>query len=168
LTQLSLDEADRMFDMGFFPDIRRILKHLPQKRQTLLFSATMPADIRKLADETLTNPQEIRIKLEQPLDLITQAVYPVSKRQKSALLLNLFKEEPTEGSTLIFTRTKYGAKTWLKNWWATDFQPLHCRGTCRKTSVKMHSPGFGMVHSRCLWQQTSPHGELISQEWHRL
>lgn len=111
---LVLDEADQMFDMGFFPDIRRILKHIPPDRQTLLFSATMPADIRKLADETLTNPKEIRIKLEQPLDLISQAIYPVSKRQKSALLLHLLKTEPADGSTLIFTRTKYGAKNLAK------------------------------------------------------
>lgn len=139
---LVLDEADQMFDMGFFPDIRRILKHLPQKRQTLLFSATMPADIRKLADETLTDPQEIRIKLEQPLDLITQALYPVSKRQKSALLLHLLKENPTDGSTLIFTRTKYGAKNLAKKLVKAGFSASALQGNMSQNQRQKALSGF--------------------------
>lgn len=139
---LILDEADQMFDMGFVPDIRRILKHLPKKRQTLLFSATMPADIRKLADETLTNPQEIRIKLEQPLDLITQAIYPVSKRQKTALLLHLLKEEPTEGSTLIFTRTKYGAKNLAKKLAYAGFSVSALQGNMSQNQRQNALSGF--------------------------
>ena len=139
---LVLDEADQMFDMGFFPDIRRILKHLPQKRQTLLFSATMPADIRKLADEILTDPQEIRIKLEQPLDLITQALYPVSKRQKSALLLHLLKENPTDGSTLIFTRTKYGAKNLAKKLVKAGFSASALQGNMSQNQRQKALSGF--------------------------
>jgi len=139
---LVLDEADQMFDMGFFPDIRRILKHLQKKRQTLLFSATMPADIRKLADETLTNPQEIRIKLEQPLDLISQSLYPVSKRQKSALLLHLLKENPTDGSTLIFTRTKYGAKNLAKKLDKAGFSASALQGNMSQNQRQKALSGF--------------------------
>ncbi|AGF76779.1 DNA/RNA helicase, superfamily II [Desulfocapsa sulfexigens DSM 10523] len=139
---LVLDEADQMFDMGFFPDIRRILKHLPSKRQTLLFSATMPADIRKLADETLTNPKEIRIKLEQPLDLITQALYPVSKRQKSDLLVHILQKDPVEGSTLIFTRTKYGAKNLAKKLEKSGFSTSALQGNMSQNQRNMALEGF--------------------------
>jgi ATP-dependent RNA helicase RhlE len=139
---LVLDEADQMFDMGFFPDIRRILKHLPQKRQTLLFSATMPADIRKLAEDVLTDPLEIRIKMEQPLDLITQALYPVSKRQKAALLLHLLEENPTDGSTLIFTRTKYGAKNLAKKLEKAGFSASALQGNMSQNQRQKALAGF--------------------------
>ncbi|MCK5070493.1 MAG: DEAD/DEAH box helicase, partial [Desulfocapsa sp.] len=133
---------DQMFDMGFFPDIRRIIKHLSKQRQTLLFSATMPADIRKLADETLTNPKEIRIKLEQPLDLISQELYPVSKRQKTGLLLHLLKKDPTEGSTLIFTRTKYGAKNLAKKLEKAGFSAAALQGNMSQNQRQNALSGF--------------------------
>ena len=106
---LVLDEADQMFDMGFLPDIRRILKNLPQKRQTLLFSATMPDEIRRLAHEILTNPVTIQVGSVAPPVTVTHAIYPVEQHLKTALLLELLHHTDTE-SVLVFTRTKHRAK----------------------------------------------------------
>lgn len=106
---LVLDEADQMFDMGFFPDIRRILKQLPAKRQTLLFSATMPTDIRTLAQETLTNPVTVQVSNLAPPVTVSHALYPVGQHLKTPLLLQLLKHTDTE-SVLIFTKTKHRAK----------------------------------------------------------
>ncbi len=109
LEVLTLDEADQMFDMGFLPDIRRILRLAPVQRQTMLFSATMPDAIRALAREALRDPQTIQIGRSAPVSTVTHAIYPVAEHLKTALLIELLRYTDT-GSVLIFTRTKHRAQ----------------------------------------------------------
>ncbi len=106
---LVLDEADSMLDMGFIHDVKKVMSHLKEQRQTLMFSATMPDEIKKLAASFLKNPKTVVVSpVSSTVDNVNQVVYFVDKVNKSKLLLDIFKNNEM-GSTLIFTRTKHGA-----------------------------------------------------------
>jgi len=109
LEVLVIDEADRMFDMGFLPDIRNILRCILKPHQTLLFSATMPGDIRRLVQEILHDPVTVQIGRTAPATTVSHALYPVKQHLKTALLKEILRKTKTE-SVLIFTRTKHRAE----------------------------------------------------------
>jgi len=111
LQYLILDEADRMLDMGFHDDIQKIISFLPKERQTLMFSATMPANIRKLAGKSMVDPEQISIAVSKPAEGVLQLMYLAHDHQKTALIQSLIKEKPKYSSIIIFSSTKKKVST---------------------------------------------------------
>lgn len=138
---LVLDEADHMFDMGFLVSIRKILKHLPRKRQNLLFSATMPKEIRHLADEMLDDPTVVELENKKPIDLIEQVVYPVHHRRKVSLLEHILRNDDVSRA-IIFTRTKRGAKALADKLERSQFNAAALQGNMSQNAREKVMRGF--------------------------
>ncbi|MEZ4958455.1 MAG: DEAD/DEAH box helicase [Saprospiraceae bacterium] len=129
-----LDEADRMLDMGFIHDVRKVIKVLPEKRQTLFFSATMPPEIAKLAHDILTDPIKVAVTpVSSTVDAIEQSIFFVGKKQKRKLLIHLLKTADITNA-LVFTRTKHGANRVAQELGRTGIKAMAIHGNKSQTA----------------------------------
>ena len=138
---LVLDEADTMCDMGFLPDVRRILDHVPSERQTLFFSATMPNEIRTLAVKILKDPETVQIGTIAPAKTVSHSLYPVPDKKKRDLLVALLQQTPT-GRVLVFTRTKHRARTLALELAKHSFRVAALQGNMSQNARQQAMDGF--------------------------
>ncbi|MFN2135640.1 MAG: DEAD/DEAH box helicase [Candidatus Promineifilaceae bacterium] len=136
-----LDEADRLFDMGFLPDIRRIISKLPRQRQTLFFSATMPKDIQRLANQELKDQATIQIGSIAPARTVSHALFPVPNNLKKDLLLHMLDNTAT-GRVLIFTRTKYRARNVARDLQKKGYRAAALQGNMSQSQRQRAIDGF--------------------------
>ena len=138
---LVLDEADMMCDMGFLPDVRRILAHLPTQRQTLFFCATMPEEIRNLSHDILTAPATVQIGVIEPAKTVSHALYPVPEGLKTRLLLAMFKQMLTT-RLLVFTRTKHRTRRLARALEEHDYRVAALQGNMAQKRRQAALDGF--------------------------
>ncbi|MBA2249956.1 MAG: DEAD/DEAH box helicase, partial [Chitinophagaceae bacterium] len=145
-----LDEADRMLDMGFIHDVKRIIAKLPAKRQTLFFSATMPAEISKLSSSILTKPVRVEVTpVSSTAEKVEQAVYFVEKNDKRALLIHLLKNSDVK-SALVFARTKHGADKIAKELYRANIKADAIHGNKSQVARQKALTDFKNGHIRVL------------------
>ena len=138
---LVLEEADTMCDMGFLPDVRRILDHVPSERQTLFFSATMPNEIRTLAVKILKDPETVQIGTIAPAKTVSHSLYPVPDKKKRDLLVALLQQTAT-GRVLVFTRTKHRARTLALELAKHSFRVAALQGNMSQNARQQAMDGF--------------------------
>ncbi len=145
-----LDEADRMLDMGFFRDMRKIMAKLPVTKQTMLFSATMPPEITSLVDNILSNPVRVEVApVSSTVDIIDQTVYFVDKKDKKTLLIKLLKNKSVD-SALVFTRTKHGADKIVRDLAKASIKAQAIHGNKSQTARQLALNNFKAKRTRVL------------------